>query len=163
YDTYLLSGASGHGARSFYYPPKAFSNCAACHMPLRPSGDFGAKDRDGSGTAKVHDHLFPAANTGLPALLLRDPPYAHLEAGLGRAAARPADFLGGTAPQGADRTLRIDIFGLKEGPATDPARLVAPLRPRLPALRPGRAYVVEVVLRTLVIGHPFTQGTADSN
>ncbi|MFO1511813.1 MAG: multiheme c-type cytochrome [Verrucomicrobiota bacterium] len=35
YDTYLLSGVSGHGAKSFYYPEKAQPNCAGCHMPLR--------------------------------------------------------------------------------------------------------------------------------
>ena len=40
YDSYLLSGVSGHGVRSFYYPAQAKENCAACHMPLRPSGDF---------------------------------------------------------------------------------------------------------------------------
>ena len=28
---------------------------------------------------------------------------------------------------------------------------------------PGKSYLVEVVVRTLNIGHPFTQGTADSN
>src|SRR6185436_2623987 len=37
YDSYLLSGVSGHGARSFYYPDKAKSNCAECHMPLQAS------------------------------------------------------------------------------------------------------------------------------
>ena len=34
YDSYLLSGVSGHGARSFYYPPQAETNCNRCHMPL---------------------------------------------------------------------------------------------------------------------------------
>ena len=29
YDPFLLSGVSGHGARSFYYPPKAEANCNA--------------------------------------------------------------------------------------------------------------------------------------
>ena len=49
YNSYQLSGVSGHGARSFYYPPQAKGNCAECHMPLRPSADFGSKDFDGSG------------------------------------------------------------------------------------------------------------------
>src|SRR5207245_3869054 len=65
YDTYLLSGVSGHGARSFYYPPKAKENCATCHMPLVPSRDFGARDFDGSGVRTVHNHRFPGSNTGL--------------------------------------------------------------------------------------------------
>ena len=37
YDNYHLSGVSGHGARSFYYPPKAVDNCNKCHMPLKDS------------------------------------------------------------------------------------------------------------------------------
>src|SRR5262249_21548082 len=69
YDTYLLSGVSGVGARSFYYPPQAKTSCAECHMPLKPSDDFGRKDFDGSGERKIHDHTFTAANTGLPYLL----------------------------------------------------------------------------------------------
>ena len=35
YDSFILSGVSGRGARSFYYPPKAEARCAGCHMPLR--------------------------------------------------------------------------------------------------------------------------------
>ena len=38
YDTFLLSGVSGHGVQSFYYPPKAQANCNGCHMPLRRLG-----------------------------------------------------------------------------------------------------------------------------
>src|ERR1043166_9290095 len=67
YDTYLLSGVSGHGARSFYYPEKAVPNCAGCHMPLKESQDFGANFFNTTNTSGryIHDHLFPAANTGL--------------------------------------------------------------------------------------------------
>ena len=63
YDSFLLSGVSGHGISSFYYPPKAEPNCNNCHMPLMASDDFGAQERDDSGELKVHDHLFPSANT----------------------------------------------------------------------------------------------------
>ncbi len=163
YDSYLLSGASGHGARSFYYPAKAFENCAACHMPLKPSGDFGSKDRDGTGVAKVHDHLFPGANTGLPALLKLDPRYADRAEGWDRAIAEHSGFLRGTKPDGKDKVLRVDLFGLKDGATTDHTKLIAPLRPALPKLKPGQTYVVEVVIRTLFMGHHFTQGTGDSN
>ena len=69
YDTFLLSGVSGHGARSFYYPPVAKTNCIECHMELKPSTDFGAKDFDGKGGREIHDHLFIGANTGLAAIL----------------------------------------------------------------------------------------------
>ncbi|MGH7152222.1 MAG: tetratricopeptide repeat protein, partial [Planctomycetota bacterium] len=42
-------------------------------------------------------------------------------------------------------------------------QLSAPVRPEVPALRPGGRYLLEAVVRTVKIGHPFTQGTADSN
>jgi tetratricopeptide (TPR) repeat protein len=162
YDSFLLSGVSGHGARSFYYPPAAKANCADCHMPLKESGDFGAKDFDGSGARKVHSHAFPAANTGLPWLLSLDPKYADRADQFRAAAQLHADFLRGTDPEGKDKKVRIDLFGLKEGGAID-APLIAPLRPKLPALKPGGTYLLEVVVRTVNIGHPLTQGTVDSN
>ncbi len=162
YDTFLLSGVSGHGARSFYYPPVAKANCADCHMPLKESSDFGAKDFDGSGTRKIHSHAFPAANTGLPWLLSLDPKYADRADKFRAAVQLHADFLRGTDPEGKDKKIRIDLFGLKEGGSID-APLIAPLRPKLPALKPGGTYLIEVVVRTVNIGHPLTQGTVDSN
>ncbi len=145
YDTYLLSGVSGHGARSFYYPDQAVQNCAGCHMPLKPSQDFGANffNPTNPSTRYIHQHLFPAANTGIAYLRAKpDIVKAHQQ------------FLKGA--------LRVDIFGLKEGGTID-SPLMAPLRPAVPALKRGRRYLLEVVLRTLRLGHPFTQGTADSN
>jgi tetratricopeptide (TPR) repeat protein len=145
YDTYLLSGVSGHGARSFYYPEKAQPNCAGCHMPLKESQDFGANffNPTNSSARFIHSHLFPAANTGV----------AFLRGDMNTVKAH-ADFLKGT--------LRVDIFGIKEGGSID-SPLVAPLRPKTPALKRGQRYLLEVVLRTLKLGHPFTQGTVDSN
>lgn len=163
YDTFLLSGVSGHGARSFYYPPEAKTNCAECHMPLQPSEDFAAKDFDRSGVRKTHDHFFPGANTGLPFLLAREDRYADHTEGFRYAIRRNTDFLTGTDPEGKDKKLRIDIFGLKEGASTRADKLIAPLRPNLPTLKPGNKYLVEVVVRTLNLGHPFSQGTVDSN
>jgi len=145
YDTFLLSGVSGHGARSFYYPEKAVSNCAGCHMPLRESENFGANYFNVTNQAKryIHDHLFPAANTGV----------AHIR-GQPDIVKRQEQFLKGA--------LRVDIFGLREGGSIDD-RLIAPLRPKVPAVKRGQRYLLEVVLRTLKLGHPFTQGTVDSN
>src|SRR5207249_2147467 len=40
---------------------------------------------------------------------------------------------------------------------------LAVIRPTLPQLTPGETHLVEVVIRTLNIGHHFPQGTADSN
>ena len=146
YDSYLLSGASGVGVASFYYPPKAEPNCNGCHMPLHPSQDFGARARDESGEPKVHDHMFPAANTAIPVLV-----------GLPDAAvvvAKHQKFLEGV--------LRVDLFGLRRGGTID-GPLLAPLRPELPELVPGESYLLEAVVRTVKLGHPFTEGTADSN
>jgi hypothetical protein len=146
YDSYLLSGVSGHGVASFYYPAKAEPNCTGCHMPLDPSDDFGSRDRDGTGVAKVHDHLFPSANTAIPVL-------THQERADEAIAAHRA-FL--------DGVLRVDIFGLREGGVLD-GRLTAPLRPDVPELVAGRSYLLDVVIRTMRLGHLLTQGTADSN
>src|SRR5688572_738075 len=144
YDTYLLSGVSGHNARSFYYPPVAQTNCNGCHMPLQVAvNDFGAGLFDTNNVRKVHDHLFPGANTGI----------AHIR-GETNIVKRQADFLAGS--------VRVDLFGVKEGGTID-APLIAPLRPNIPALKRGKKYLLETVIRTVKLGHPFTQGTADSN
>lgn len=143
YDSYLLSGVSGHGARSFYYPPKAEQNCNGCHMPLAPSNDFGARLFGDAKELSIHNHLFPAANTALP--WLRDNPDAQ---------AVHAKFL--------QERVRVDLFALKEGGGID-GKLHAPLRPVLPTLQPGGRYLLDAVVRTLKLGHHFTQGTVDSN
>jgi len=144
YDSFLLSGVSGHGAQSFYYPEQAETSCNGCHMPARTSADFAARVLDDSGELKIHDHQFPSANTAIPALL--DMPESVIQA--------HRDFLEGS--------LRLDIVGLKAEGRVD-GELYAPLRPDVPTLEPGRSYLLETVLRTLTLGHAFTQGTADSN
>ena len=144
YDSFLLSGVSGHGVASFYYPSEAEANCNGCHMPLSASDDFAARRNDDSGERTVHGHGFAAANTALGHLLgFPDEVFeAHRE------------FLEGS--------LRVDIFALHVG-ADIGAAPIAPLRPRLPTLSAGDDYVFDVVLRTLTLGHAFTQGTSDSN
>lgn len=143
YDAWLLSGVSGHGARSFYYPPVAQQNCNGCHMPGRDSIDFGARPLDDSGKLKVHDHLFPGSNTGVAWLRDRE-----------EIVAAHRDFL--------EDSLRVDLFALRADGDTH-GELTAPLRPNVPTLEPGRTYLLEAVVRTLTLGHLFTQGTADSN
>ncbi len=144
YDSFLLSGVSGHGIRSFYYPAQAHDGCNGCHMPARPSDDFGARVLDDTGVLAVHDHQFPAANTAIPAL-----------AGM-------PDWVNARHREMLENSLRVDVFGLREGRDIT-ALPSAPLRPGLPSVRAGRDYVADVVLRTLTLGHLFTQGTADSN
>ncbi len=144
YDSFLLSGVSGHRVDSFYYPPRAVPRCAVCHMAAATSDDPAARDFAGSGHPSVHDHRFAAANTAVPVML------GHPEADN----APRRDLLRGVA--------RVDLFGLKEDGHID-GRLHAPLRPEVPALEPGRRYLLETVVRTLRVGHELTQGTADSN
>jgi hypothetical protein len=149
YDAFLLSGVSGHGVSSFYYPARAETNCNGCHMPLQASDDFGARfvetpGDDLFGELVVHDHQFPSANTAVP-YLLDMPPWVN--------EAHRA-FL--------DGVMRVDIFGIRDGARIDGA-LTAPIRPEVPVLVPGGRYLLETVIRTLKMGHVFTQGTADSN
>lgn len=144
YDAYHLSGVSGHGITSFYYPPKAEHDCNGCHMPLRPSEDFGARDFDATGGLKVHDHMFPSANTAIPHLK-KMPDWVNQS---------HRDFLAGV--------MRVDLFGVKRGADVD-GELLAPVRPRVPVLRRGETVLLETVIRTVKMGHLFTQGTADSN
>ena len=144
YDSFELSGVSGHGVESFYYPPKAVHKRGDCHMPLSPSNDFGAGRFDKSGKRKIHDHQFVGANTALAHLLdlPKNVNQAH------------QNFL--------TNAVRVDLFGLRDN-ATITGELFAPLGQELPELAPGGRYLLEVVLRTLTLGHTFTQGTADSN
>jgi tetratricopeptide (TPR) repeat protein len=144
YDDFLLSGVSGHGAQSFYYPKKAEPNCNECHMKLQPSDDIEARVRDESGELKIHDHQFPSANTAV----------VHMAGGPQERIDAHERFNAGV--------MRVDVFGLREGDTLE-GRLHAPLRPALPVLEPGRSYLLDVVVRTLKMGHAFTGGTVDSN
>jgi tetratricopeptide (TPR) repeat protein len=144
YDSFLLSGVSGHRVDSFYYPPQAVKNCAQCHMPPVPSDDPAARDFAASGQRTVHNHQFAAANTAVPVML-----------------GRPEEE---NQPRRKmlSKAARVDIFGIRENGAVD-GQLHAPLRPQLPVLEPGGRYLLETVVRTLGVGHEMTQGTADSN
>ena len=168
YDPYLLSGVSGHNARSFYYPEKAQRNCNGCHMPLQPSQDFGANyfNPTNDTTRFIHNHLFPAANTGVAAIrkgMMGETPFAvasHLWDAKydgyeeSEVINTHSNFLKGS--------LRVDIFGVREGGDIS-GKLTAPLRPQVPVLKRGQTYLIEVVLRTMRLGHLFSQGTVDSN
>ncbi|MCM2369693.1 tetratricopeptide repeat protein [Aporhodopirellula aestuarii] len=142
YDSYLLSGVSGHGARSFYYPPKAQTNCNECHMPALATDEFGAKYMDELGRLGVHSHFFPSANTALAYWM-----------GDSEGVEKHREYLQGT--------LRVDLFGLRQGGSVS-GELVAPLGDRT-QIAPGETYLIETVLRTMKLGHHFTQGTTDSN
>ena len=143
YDTYLLSGVSGHGARSFYYPDVAKTNCNECHMNDVASSDLGAKMSSELGELAVAGHGFPSANTAL------------------------SHWLGDKEGIEAHRkmlkgSLRVDLFGLREEGKVS-GKLLAPLGDNNATVQPGKSYLIETVLRTLTLGHHFTQGTTDSN
>lgn len=143
YDNYLVSGVSGGNAKSFYYPEQADVNCNRCHMPLKESDDFGADFFDGAEKLSIHDHIFPGGNTGVPAI-------------------RGDEFAVKEQQAILVDCMRVDIFGLREEGTVD-GPLVAPLGDRGVTVVAGKTYLVEVVLRTLTLGHLFTQGTVDSN
>lgn len=143
YDSYLLSGVSGHGASSFYYPETAETNCNECHMPAIASNEFGAKYSEKLGEYAVHDHFFPGANTALPWW-------------------RGEDEWTEYAKKLLIGVTRVDLFGIREEGAID-GKLIAPLGPEYPILDAGGSYLLETVIRTTKLGHHLTQGTVDSN
>lgn len=144
YDSFLLSGVSGHGVASFYYPTQAEKNCNGCHMELVGSEDFGAKAYEGFSGLAVRDHQFPSANTALPYMV--GIPIDKLDA--------HRDFL--------KDSLRVDIFAVRQGDRLE-QEPTAPVDNHDIVLSAGETYVLDVVLRTLTLGHKFTEGTSDSN
>jgi len=131
FDTWQNSGVSGQAVGSFYDPP-APKACRDCHLPAVAAEEFGAKD------GKLHDHVFPAANTALRAIH-NDPEGEQFI----------KDFLKGS--------LSVDLFAVRRGDQ------LIPIGPTMPALHPGETVDIEVVVRTRTLGHPLTNGTADSN
>lgn len=146
YDSWRLSGVSGHGLDSWRWPEHAITDCNVCHMPLQPSSGMAARIRDDSSELKVHDHQFASGNTALMELL-------QLPDKKQRLAASEAALQG---------SMRVDIIGLRKGGVID-GPFIGPIRPEIPTLLGGERYLLEVVSRNLSTGHAFTQGTADSN
>lgn len=144
YDSFLLSGVSGHSASSFYYPEQPRANCNGCHMPFRASQEPGARSFGPEGELGVHDHYSAGGNSALPALMgLPDWTFD-----------RQRDLLQGS--------VRLDLFGLRAGDSVD-APLTAPLEPAGVSVTAGEPHVLELVIRNLSVGHLLTEGTADSN
>ena len=116
-----------------FYDPPEAKACRDCHLPQFRSAEFG--NRGGF----VHDHLFPAANTALP-FIRKD----------AETVARIQKFL-------QDKVLTVDVFAIRRGDD------VVVLGEKPPEVAPGEVLDLEVVVRTRGVGHPFTNGTADSN
>jgi drug/metabolite transporter superfamily protein YnfA len=116
-----------------FYDPPEPKACRDCHLPPYPSPEFG--NREG----QLHDHLFPAANTALPFIR-----------GDKQTERRVRDFL-------QNKTLTVDLFAIKRGDA------LTVLSAEPVSVAPGETFDLEVVMRTRGIGHPYTNGTSDSN
>ncbi|HZI67100.1 MAG TPA: tetratricopeptide repeat protein, partial [Thermoanaerobaculia bacterium] len=116
-----------------FYDPPEPKACRDCHLPPFASDEFG--NRGGV----LHDHLFPAANAALPFVR-----------GDRETVRRIEEFL-------RNQVLTVDLFAIRRG-----GELLV-LDDPLPAVRPGETLDVEVVVRTRGVGHPYTNGTADSN
>jgi len=116
-----------------FYDPPQPKACRDCHLPPYRSDEFGNKK------GFLHDHLFPAANTALP-FVRKDQ----------ATETRIREFL-------QNKVLTVDIFAVKRGGE------VVLLGARPVSVRPGETLDLEVVVRTRGVGHPYTNGTADSN
>jgi tetratricopeptide (TPR) repeat protein len=172
YDNWQASGVSGHGARSFYYPPKP-STCVECHMPLVASRDPG--NRGG----KVHSHRFAAANTAVPTAN-RDQKQLQevkdfLQSGIISVdvfAAAPVTDNGKelAMQRRAESVPQLSsTFAVGEEAETGGAyvirevgKLAAPLNHPEVTLKPDSTVRLDVVVRTRKVGHFFPGGTVDA-
>ncbi len=116
-----------------FYDPPQPKACRDCHLPPLRSDEFGNR------RGYLHDHVFPAANTALPFVR-----------GDRETQKKIQNFL-------ENRVLTVDLFAIRRGD-----RLFV-LDAEPPEVRPGETLEVEVVVRTRGVGHPYTNGTADSN
>jgi tetratricopeptide (TPR) repeat protein/drug/metabolite transporter superfamily protein YnfA len=116
-----------------FYDPPQPKACRDCHLPPQRSDEFGNQK------GYLHDHVFPAANTALPFVR-----------GDKETEKKIRDFL-------QNKVLTVDLFAIKRGDA------VTVLDDRPVAVTPGETIDLEVVVRTRGVGHPYTNGTADSN
>ena len=174
YDNWQASGVSGMGARSFYYPPKP-QDCADCHMSQVSSQDAGNIN------GFVHNHRFIAANTAVPFANQDDVQFndtkKFLESGVVRvdifAIAPDKPFAKGrTKTEGVSQPQIETTFAVGEeaamptstvpAAATPAQPVTAPLNRVQPAVRAGDTVRVDVVVRTLKVGHFFPGGTVDA-
>ncbi len=174
YDNWQASGVSGMGARSFYYPAKPM-NCVDCHMEQVPSHDAGNVD------GMVHSHRFLGANTAVPFVnddkaqlegtehFLQDKKVRvdifaiSPETSTTQATSAPR-LSGGpqleTAFAVGEESAMESPAVASEGPPAAP--VTAPLDRAQGEVRPGETARVDVVVRTLKVGHFFPGGTVDA-
>jgi len=170
YDNWQASGF-GHGARSFYYPPKG-QTCSDCHMPLVDSQDPG--NRNG----KVHSHRFPGANMAIPHVNGDKTQLAETEKFLKSGfitvdlfAVSPVESNGAvemkrraeSAPA-LNTAMAVGEEAESHAPVylRDVGQVAAPLDTAQVKLEPGTTVRLDAVVRTRKIGHFFPGGTVDA-
>ena len=172
YDNWQASGISGFGARSFYYPPHS-KNCADCHMPMRPSEDAGNVN------GFIHSHRFIAANTALPLVnkdqtqlddtirFLQDHQVS-VDIFAVSPETSPNQIVQASAasPMQAETTFAVGEEVEHESTGMtgeiNVAPVTAPLDRVQGSVAPGETARVDVVVRTLGVGHFFPGGTVDA-
>ena len=174
YDNWQASGVSGFGARSFYNPPKPLS-CENCHMPLTRSNDAGNID------GFIHDHRFVAANTAVPYVNKDETQLKDVENFLKDGKVRvdifavspdkPLPRSGARAMQPEQPQIETTFAVGEESemaapsapvPTVPPQPVTAPINRLGAAVRAGDTVRVDVVVRTLGVGHFFPGGTVDA-
>jgi tetratricopeptide (TPR) repeat protein len=172
YDNWQASGVSGFGARSFYYPPHS-QDCVDCHMGQVRSNDAGNIN------GMIHSHRFIGANTALPFVnsdqtqlddtvhFLQDRKVSvdifavspeTSESRVVQSSAAP--------PMQAETTFAVGEEAEHETVGmtgeTNVAPVTAPLDRVEGTVVPGETARVDVVVRTLTVGHFFPGGTVDA-
>ena len=175
YDNWQASGVSGMGARSFYYPPKPM-NCADCHMTQVASHDAGNIN------GMVHSHRFIGANTALPFVNGDEAQLKATEQFLTGGKLRVDIFaISPESAQSSSREVSVTQSGMPQiqttfavgeeaetstptgdTPTVETGPVTAPLNRVQGAVRAGDTVRVDVVVRTLAVGHFFPGGTVDA-
>ncbi len=172
YDNWQASGVSGFGARSFYYPPHP-ENCVDCHMHMVGSNDAGNVN------GFIHSHRFIAANTALP-LVNKDQTQLEDTERFLQDHKVSVDIFAISPETGANRILQASAASPMQAETTfavgeeaerhitgmtgevHVAPVTAPLNRVAGIVVPGETARVDVVVRTLGVGHFFPGGTVDA-
>ncbi len=172
YDNWQASGISGFGARSFYYPPHP-QNCVDCHMPKVHSTDAG------NIKGLIHSHRFIAANTALPFVNKDKTQLEDTERFLQDGKVSVDIFavspesgeehvvqLSASSPMQAETNFAVGEEGERQVTGmtgeTNVAPVTAPLNRVEGSVVPGETARVDVVVRTIGVGHFFPGGTVDA-
>ena len=153
YDTWRLSGVSGRGIGSWYWPAKISDDCNDCHMQR-----WSPVTRSRPGF-----EISPAARPCMTTDSTRgNPALVAIESALGRGDQATADRVLESCERFNEDAVRLDLIGLRADGRIDGA-FRGPIGMAPVVVTPGETVLLEAVVRTLGLGHPLTQGTADSN